>query len=107
MELIKSVIKIKGVDIGYHDSVIDPVDREGCVGKHGINKSYSFEEVLKIASKINIKPNIIIKAGKNAKWYLKSCPKHMINENIQKQKWRPGTSRYMMYVIEWDLNRNE
>ena len=101
MDLIKNVTKIKGVDIGYHDSNVEPIDREGCVGKSGINKLFTFEMVLKIAYKIDDKPNIIIKAGENAKWYLKRCPKYMIDEKIQTQKWR-DTSRYVMYIIEWE-----
>ena len=47
------------------------------------------------------KPNIIIKAGKNAKWYLKYFQKDKIEEEIEKQKWR-DTIRYTMYVIDWE-----
>jgi hypothetical protein len=47
------------------------------------------------------KPNIIIKAGKNAKWYMKKCPVNKIDEAIEKQKWR-DISRFTMYIIDWD-----
>jgi hypothetical protein len=103
MEHIKNIEKRIGVDVGYHSSNIQPIDKEVCVGKRGINKSLTFEEVLEIAYKIDCKPNIIIKAGKNAKWYLKKCQKDKIEESIEKQKWR-DTSRCIMYIIEWELD---
>ena len=56
---------------------------------------------MEIAYKMDEKPNIIIKGGKNAKWYLKSFPKDVIEEKIEKQKWR-DTRRVTMYIIEWD-----
>jgi hypothetical protein len=70
------------------------------VGKSGIDKTYTFEMVLKIAYKMDNKPNIIIKAGKNAKWYLKYFQQDIIEDEIKKQKWR-DTSRYVMYIIDW------
>lgn len=101
MDNIKSIEKRCGVDIGYNCSNLHPKDREGCVGKSGIDKSYTFEMVLNIANKMEHKPNIIIKAGKNAKWYLKYTPKETIEDAIKSQSWR-DTSRYTMYIIEWD-----
>ena len=47
------------------------------------------------------KPNVIIKAGKNAKWYIKKIPPNEIDNAIEKQKWR-DTSRCIMYIIVWD-----
>jgi hypothetical protein len=101
MEHVKMIEKRIGVDVGYHSSNIDPIDREGCVGKSGIDKSYTFEMVLKLAYKIENKPNIIIKAGPNTKWYLKQCPKELIGFHHEKQKWR-DISRCIMYIIDWD-----
>jgi len=101
MEHIKSIELRNGVDIGYHNSNIDPIDNEGCIGKSGIDKSFSFENVIEIAYKMDNKPNIIIKAGKNAKWYLKYFSKDIIEDEINKQKWR-NTSRCTMYIIEWN-----
>ena len=101
MEHIKRIEKRSGVDVGYHSSNIQPIDREGCVGQSGICKSYTFEMVLELAYKIDNKPNIIIKAGKNAKWYLKYFQTDTIESEIEKQKWR-DTSRYTMYIIYWD-----
>lgn len=101
MEHIKTIERRKGVDVGYHNSNIHPIDREGCVGSSGINKSFTFEMVLDLAYKMDNKPNIIIKAGPNAKWYLKRFKKDAIYDQIEKQKWR-DTSRCTMYIIEWD-----
>ena len=101
MEHIKTIERRTGVDIGYHNSNIHPIDRDGCVGTSGINKSYSFEMVLELAYKMNNKPNIIIKPGKNAKWYLKHFQKDKIEDGIEKQKWR-DTTRCTMYIIDWE-----
>jgi len=101
MEHIMTFQKRIGVDIGYHSSNLHPVDGEGCVGKSGIDKSLSLEKVIEIAYKMEDKPNIIIKSGKNAKWYFKSFPKDEIENEINKQNWR-DTSRCTMYIIEWD-----
>ena len=90
-----------GCDVGWHGSNIHPIDREGCVGAQGIDKSYTLEMVMKLAYKIDDKPNIIIKAGKNAKWYMKKIPINEIDHAIEKQKWR-DTSRCTMYIIYWD-----
>jgi hypothetical protein len=78
------------------------MDREGCVGVSGIDKSYTFEMVLNLAYKMEEnRPNIIVKAGPNAKWYLKRYPIEVIEEEITKQEWR-DTSHCTMYIIEWD-----
>ena len=101
MNHIVMMQRLTGVDAGYHSSNMHPVDREGCVGKNGIDKSFTLERVIELAYKMESKPNIIIKAGPNAKWYLKRFSKEAIDEEIDKQRWR-DTSRCTMYVIEWD-----
>ena len=100
MDQVTNIEVRMGIDVGFHSSNIHPIDRDGCVGKQGINKSFTFEMVLNIASKIHEKPNIIIKAGKNAKWYLKRVQKELINDAIINQQWR-DTSRCIMYIIDW------
>ena len=100
MKNFKRIEKIEGCDVGWHNSNIDPVNREGCIGAGGIDKSYTLEMVMDLAYKHPEKPNIIIKAGKNAKWYLKKILPNKINEAIESQKWR-DTTRYTMYLIEW------
>ena len=101
MEHIVKFEKRVGVDVGYHESVIDPVDRESCVGIRGIDKSLTLQQVLSLAYKNYHKPNIIIKAGPNAKWYFKCYPVNKIEHEIEKQRWR-NTSRCTMYIIEWE-----
>ena len=93
-----------GVDVGFHDSNLHPKTGEGRVGKHGLDKTLSLDQIINIAYKMDEKPNIIIKSGPNAKWYLKKCPLHLIDtriEEVKKQNWR-NTSRYIMYIINWD-----
>ena len=101
MDHIKTFRKINGVDPGYHESVIHPANGEGRVGARGINKSYTREQVFDLAHRMNPKPNIIIKAGPNAKWYFKIVPIQSLVAEIQKQSWR-DTSRCVMYVLEWE-----
>jgi hypothetical protein len=103
MEHINFMQKRTGSDLGYHKSNIHPHDREGCVGKSGLDKNLSLGEILEIAYKIHDKPNIIIKAGPRAKWYLKRCNKELIDEEIQKQRnWRDISSS-TMWIIDWDM----
>jgi len=103
MEYIKKFEKRHGADVGYHNSVIQPVNDEGCVGKRGIDKSYTLEQVVALAYKIKEKPNIIIKGGPNAKWYLKRYATDVIEQEIEKQQiWR-DISRCTMWIIEWDV----
>jgi hypothetical protein len=101
MENIRRVEKRIGVDVGYHESNLQPQNRDGCVGKSGIDKTYTLEQVIRKANDMNPRPNIIIKAGKNAKWYLKRFPNNEIDVEIEKQKWR-DTSRATMWIVEWD-----
>ena len=99
MEHIKTIERRTGVDVGYHSSNIDPINREGCVGRAKIDKSFTFEMVLELAYKMDDKPNIIIKTGPNAKWYLKRFQKDVIEDEINKQNWR-NTTNCTMYLIE-------
>ena len=61
-----------------------------------INKAVANNPVV-----INPTPNIIIKAGPNAKWYMKKVHVDEIDNEIEKQKWR-NTSRCTMFIIDWD-----
>jgi|LakMenE01Jun11ns_1017448.scaffolds.fasta_scaffold9791435_2 hypothetical protein len=102
MEHITFLEKRIGVDLGYHESNLHPANDEGRVGKSGLDKSLSLEEILEIAYKMNEKPNVIIKAGPRAKWYLKRCHKDLIETEIEKQRsWR-DISRSTMWIIDWD-----
>lgn len=99
MDYIKKFEKIHGVDIGYNNSILRPLNDVGCIGKNGIDKNYTLEQIIVLA--YEIKANIIVKAGKNAKWYLKKCDRDIIDAEIQKQNWR-DTSRATMWIIEWE-----
>ena len=102
MEFIRCLNKRQSADVGYHSSNINPPNREGCVGNAGIDKNYSLDQVLALAySCPEPKPNIVIKAGPNAKWYLKRVNLSEIEELISKQQWR-DISRCTMWTIEWD-----
>ena len=97
MENIKKLEKRYGCDVRRLDEV--PKNGIGRIGKSGIDKSYNLEEVMKLA--YEIKSNIIVKGGKNAKWYLKNVPKEDIETDIEKKYYR-DTSRYTMWIIEWE-----
>lgn len=85
---------------------LHPADREGRVGIAGIDKTYSLEKVLALAYRIPGKPNIIIKAGRNAKWYIKECATDEIDREIEKTRlcgWgKTKINASTMYIIEWD-----
>ena len=102
MEHMNLLEKRIGVDLGYHSSNLRPENHRRCVGKYGLDKSCSLGEILEIAYSMSEKPNIIIKAGPNAKWYLKKFPKDNIDIEIEKQRWR-DTSGNTMWIIEWDI----
>lgn len=87
-----------GVDIGYHESNLEPLHGKGRIGKGGIDKNFTLTQMIELAREINA--NIIVKAGPNAKWYLKRCNIDDIDKTIQKQKWR-DTRRAVMYIIHW------
>ncbi len=107
MEYVKKFNKRDGCDFGYHQDNLHPESGEGRVGKSGIDKTKTLTEVIKLASTMNNpRPNIIVKAGKNAKWYLKYTLLNELEEKIKKAKWN-GTrdaklKRCTMYIIEWD-----
>jgi len=100
MEYIKEIRQ--GVDAGYTSSNIHPANGEGRVGKHGLDKDLTIEQVILLARSMEEKPNIIIKAGENAKWYLKRFSKENLPSEIEKQQqWRAErVARCTMYIIE-------
>ena len=101
MEHFTKIEKRIGCDVGRGDG-IHPEDGRGRVGKEGFDKNFKLYEILEIAySMKNPRPNIVIKAGKNAKWYLKYCSIDKIDEKIEKNKYR-DLSRCTMYTVIWD-----
>lgn len=103
MEHITRMEKRIGSDVGFHESNLRPKNGEGCVGKSGLDKNLSFQEILEIVYKMDEKPNVIIKSGPRGKWYLKRCPMNLIDIEIEKQRsWR-DISRCTMWIIVWDI----
>ena len=102
MEHITRMQKRLGVDVGFHESNLHPANGEGRVGKCGLDKNLPLERIVDIAYHMDEKPNIIIKRGIRAKWYLQRCPLDMIESAIEKQKNRDGISRCIMWIIVWD-----
>jgi hypothetical protein len=85
-----------------------PVNGEGCGESNGIDKTYTFDMVRALAYQMPEKPNIIIKGGKNAMWYIKKCATNEIDREIEKLRncsssWEKKMVRCTMYIIEWDL----
>ena len=98
MEYIKEIRQ--GVDAGYGANCnFHPANGEGRKGKHGIDQNLTLEEVIALARKMEEKPNIIIKSGEKAKWYLKRYTMEELPAEIEKQQWR-DTSKCTMYIIE-------
>jgi hypothetical protein len=104
-ELVAKIERRDGADVGYHESPLHPADgskdAEKRVGKRGFDKTLTLEDMIGIASRMDERPNVIVKAGLNAKWYLKRFPKESIDVEIEKQQWRPGVKNCTMWVVEW------
>jgi hypothetical protein len=102
MEHVKQFQKRIGCDVGYNNSNLHPINGMGRVGVMGIDKNFTLQQMIELAYNMEEKPNILVKAGPNAKWYIKKCNINNIEEEIEKQKrWR-NISNYTMYIIEWD-----
>lgn len=103
MEHFRSIQRRDHTDVGYHESSLEPLNGVGRIGKRGIDKTFTLERMLELAYEIGA--NIIVKAGPNAKWYLKRFPVDKLDDEIAKQAWR-NTSRATMWIVEWK-ERNE
>lgn len=85
---------------------IRPLDCRHCPnGNCGINKLYTFEQVIQVMCEFPIekRPNVAVKAGKKAMWYLKKCPEEEIEVEQEKAR-RSGNAnlkRCTMFVITW------
>jgi hypothetical protein len=105
MEYIKEIRH--GVDAGYGAHCnFHPANGEGRKGKHGLDQNLTLEEVIKIARSMEEKPNIIIKSGEKAKWYLKRYTMEELPAEIEKQQWR-DTSKCTMYILHPLLGKVE
>ena len=91
----------EGCDVGFNDNIPHP-DYPFTSKTIGYPKEFTLTKMLKIAKDVNA--NILIKAGKNAKWYVKCYPfGEGIQERIDKQKaWRANRVKTCtMYCFEW------
>ncbi len=94
-------IKIDHADLKWGKN-LHPADGEGRVGKQGIDATYTLDMVKAIAYRMPEKPNIIIKSGENAKWYIKKCPKDEIAGEIEKMRnsvYSENARRSTTYVL--------
>ncbi len=103
MEHVRSYEKRDGVDVFYGNKYnLHPANGEARVGSSGIDKDLPLEQLIALAYQTVPRPNIIVKGGPNAKWYLKRCPVEEIEGEITKQQeWR-DVSRCTMHIIVWD-----
>ena len=101
-ELVTKLEKRIGVTVGYNDkSPYDAAEHEGRMGKHGFDANLSLAKMIEIASRMEARPNVIVKAGENAKWYLNRVPPDSIDAEIDKQRWRENSRNSTLWVIEW------
>ena len=101
MEHISHLQKHKGIDAGIRNE-IHPENGEGRVGKSGINKDFTLNQMIELAYKMEQKPNILIKAGRNAKWYIKKIDRSVLKKEIEKTRHWRNVTRCTMWIIEWD-----
>ena len=100
-ELLTRLEKRVGMTVGYNDqSSYDAAEHEGRVGQHGFDKNLSLDHVITIASRMEVRPNVIVKAGENAKWYMFYILNEHIEAEIYKQRWR-DTHNCTLWAIEW------
>ena len=73
------------------------------IGVSGYDKNLKLNDLIEIAYNNfdNPKPNIIVKAGPNAKWYLKYCNYNDLDHEIDKVSFN-NKCRCTMYIIKWE-----
>ena len=98
MQHFTNIQKRNNSDVGFIGDAIKPLNNKGCMGKNGIDKNFSLDELIDMAYEVDA--NIIIKSGLNAKWYLKKYPLHEIDNEISKKSYR-DVARTTMWIIEW------
>ena len=100
MEHVKNYQKRNSADV-YFGKNLHPQNRTHCVGKQGLDKNLTLMQMIEIAYNMPEKPNIIIKAGKNAKWYLKKIELNVLDIEIAKYPFPEIMSRCTMHIIVW------
>ena len=107
MEHFKNIEKRNGCDFGMVDCDLHPnhlAENEWPrVGKSGFDNNLRLNELMAIAYGMNNpKPNIIIKGGPRAKWYLKYSHIDELDEQIARYNFRPSQRNCTMYIITWE-----
>ncbi len=82
-----------------YDISRDNVPHKYCIGKNGFDKTLTIEEVIEHIAIPN-GANVVVKGGKNAKWYVKNVPSDNIESTIRlKDKFYVAKKNYKSYVI--------
>jgi len=90
MEHIEFSIKFQECDVSLNDK-----------NQQSFDKIYTEEEIKQIMWLKPNKPNILVKPGKNAKWYIKWIDPTTLKDSIIKQKKFRNLKGYVMEYIEW------
>jgi hypothetical protein len=82
-----------------YDISRDNVPHKYCIGKGGFDKTLTIEEVIHEIAIPN-GANVIVKGGKNAKWYVKNIPTELLDSSVRsKDKFYDVKKNYTSYVI--------
>ena len=100
MEHITFLEKRIGNSLRNKETSLYPVNNKDCVCRSAF---LSIERILKIAYKMDEKPNIIIREGSGCKWHLIRSPKDLIDSSIEKQRRWIDISRSTIWIVNWDL----
>lgn len=92
MNHFRNISRVDGRDIGYASQNIHPENGEGRVGKHGIDKTYTLDQMIQLAHSMSEKPDVLIKNGPNGKWYMKKYNSSLVR----------NADRCTMWIIKWD-----
>lgn len=96
---------VDGADVKFRNNkyLLHPENREGRVGKYGIDGRLKYLQVLDLCHRNGLRPDAIVKAGgPRAKWYLKRCARGDIESEIKKsRRASDGVRRYTLYIVEW------
>ena len=103
MEHFTNIEKRLRCDIGRSNG-LHPPDGKWRVGKEGFNKDLKLNDMIELAYTMeNPRPNIVIKGGKNAKWYLKNCLIEELDQKIERAKCNgsriAAVNRAKLYIV--------
>lgn len=82
-----------------YDISRENIPHKYCIGKNGFDKTLTIEEVIEHIA-IPYGGNVIVKAGKNAKWYVKNIPFEVVDSSVRtKDKFYVVKENYRSYII--------